>query len=762
MIQSKASTKRMEPPRCPITQDFMRDPVMAADGQTYERSAIFKWLQSHNTSPYTGAILKSKELTPNWAIKQMMEAYFNSPVVASTSSAASSAASTSSAAAKPATPMQKITTTQTIFTNNTKKYLGIELSCGSTREVATNRKPVIIIGVIDVSGSMGERATPFNPDGENDGFSRLDLVKHSIATIQKSLQPGDRLAIVAFSSEARLVLDITEVSTNDRLITSRIDSLTPGGTTNIWAGLKMAIDLANHQDNERNNTSIMLLTDGVANINPPRGTLPTFETYFKPMLGKFSIHTFAYGYEVDSALVSQIAAMSQGVFGYIPDGTMVGTVFINTMSAILSTVYNDVVIEIKRQRTDASQLEKIYLGSILYGQPRTLLIPYESATGAPEYFNLRYNNGFNTIQHSSSAREIDVPLSDYHDKNIINIITKDELTKFLYYCASLTNYTNEAVSRLEAFISRFVAYSNDSNQFIRDIITDCCDADPNKGQIGKSIANPQWFSKWGQHYLKSIASAYRQEWCLNFKDLGPQHFTSFTFASFREKIESIFLGITPPVPSIAVKSPAATSYQGSASVASPTYASIPQSYYNQSGGCFTGNWKVPLANGNTKYIKDIVPGDVVISYDSPTGSATITHIIRLRVSEPFPMCSPNGLDGITPFHPFWKTNSDLRREWEFPTQNLSLSKNSMVILEGEYMYDFIIDNGFTVALEGGYNVACLGHGCQDSDIITHEYFGTQRIIDDLKDHEDWSTGYITLNDWCFTRNASGLVSKLEW
>jgi hypothetical protein len=126
------------------------------------------------------------------------------------------------------------------------------------------------------------------------------------------------------------------------------------------------------------------------------------------------------------------------------------------------------------------------------------------------------------------------------------------------------------------------------------------------------------------------------------------------------------------------------------------------------------------------------------------------------------MCSPNGVVGITPYHPFWKTNSDLRREWEFPTQNLSLSKNFMVILEGEYMYDFIIDNGFTVALEGGYNVACLGHGCQDSDIITHEYFGTQRIIDDLKDHEDWSTGYITLNDWSFTRNASGLVSKLEW
>ena len=754
----------MEPPRCPITQDFMRDPVMAADGQTYERDAITQWFQHHNTSPYTGALLTSKALTPNWAIKQMMETYFNPPVSAasaasSTSAGRAASVGAASATSKPAIPMQEITVAQRIFRTDGKKYLGIELTCNSTSEPATNRKPVIIIGVIDVSGSMSERATPYNPDGENDGFSRLDLVKHSIATIQKSLQPGDRLAIIAFSSEARLVLDITEVSTNERLITSRIDTLVPSGSTNIWAGLKMAIDLANRQDNKSNNTSIMLLTDGVANINPPRGVLSTFETYFKTMQGKFSIHTFAYGYDVDSALVSQIAAMSQGVFGYIPDGTMVGTVFINTMSAILSTVYNDVVINLKRRRTDASQSEKIYLGSILYDQPRTILIPYESANGEPEYFNLFYNHGFYSIEQCSSAREIDHPLAYNH---IINTIVKDELTKFLLYCSLLTQYSNETVSRLEAFISRFVAYSKDSNPFIRDIITDCCDSDPNKGQIGKSIANPQWFSKWGQHYLKSIASAYRQEWCLNFKDLGPQHFTSSIFASLREKIESIFLGIIPPAPSIAVKSPAAPSYQGAASVASPTYASIPQSYYNQSGGCFTGNWNIMLANGKTKYVKDIVPGDVVISLDSSTGSATITHIIRLRISEPFPMCSPNGLDGITPFHPFWKTNPYLRREWEFPVRNLSLSKNFMVILEGEYMYDFIIDHGFSVALEGGYNVACLGHGCQDSDIITHEYFGTQRIIDDLKDHEDWSTGYITLNDWSFTRNASGLVSKLEW
>ena len=39
---------------CPITQAVMEDPVMTADGHTYERAAIEQWLREHDTSPNTG------------------------------------------------------------------------------------------------------------------------------------------------------------------------------------------------------------------------------------------------------------------------------------------------------------------------------------------------------------------------------------------------------------------------------------------------------------------------------------------------------------------------------------------------------------------------------------------------------------------------------------------------------------------------------------------------------------------------------------
>ena len=41
---------------------------MAADGFTYERCAILRWLKSSNKSPMTGSILIHKEVVPNYGL----------------------------------------------------------------------------------------------------------------------------------------------------------------------------------------------------------------------------------------------------------------------------------------------------------------------------------------------------------------------------------------------------------------------------------------------------------------------------------------------------------------------------------------------------------------------------------------------------------------------------------------------------------------------------------------------------------------------
>eukprot|EP00164_Ancoracysta_twista_P001449 GFYU01001889.1.p1 GENE.GFYU01001889.1~~GFYU01001889.1.p1 ORF type:complete len:697 (-),score=145.93 GFYU01001889.1:152-2242(-) len=54
---------------CPITREIMQDPVTTVDGHTYERAAISEWLQTRTISPLTGAVLASKMLIPNFALR---------------------------------------------------------------------------------------------------------------------------------------------------------------------------------------------------------------------------------------------------------------------------------------------------------------------------------------------------------------------------------------------------------------------------------------------------------------------------------------------------------------------------------------------------------------------------------------------------------------------------------------------------------------------------------------------------------------------
>jgi hypothetical protein len=55
-------------PCCPITGQPMIDPVVAADGHTYERYAIARWMETSKISPLTGEELFHNKLVPNYLL----------------------------------------------------------------------------------------------------------------------------------------------------------------------------------------------------------------------------------------------------------------------------------------------------------------------------------------------------------------------------------------------------------------------------------------------------------------------------------------------------------------------------------------------------------------------------------------------------------------------------------------------------------------------------------------------------------------------
>ena len=56
---------------CPITQAVMREPVVASDGHTYERSALMRWMETNDTSPMTNEKITNL-IVPNYNLRAIM------------------------------------------------------------------------------------------------------------------------------------------------------------------------------------------------------------------------------------------------------------------------------------------------------------------------------------------------------------------------------------------------------------------------------------------------------------------------------------------------------------------------------------------------------------------------------------------------------------------------------------------------------------------------------------------------------------------
>nr|XP_034578051.1 U-box domain-containing protein 34-like isoform X2 [Setaria viridis] len=58
---------------CPITQELMEDPHVAADGHTYEHYAIRAWLKRHKTSPVTRSKFPNSSIIPNHSLRAAIQ-----------------------------------------------------------------------------------------------------------------------------------------------------------------------------------------------------------------------------------------------------------------------------------------------------------------------------------------------------------------------------------------------------------------------------------------------------------------------------------------------------------------------------------------------------------------------------------------------------------------------------------------------------------------------------------------------------------------
>lgn len=700
---------------CPITQAEMVDPVICADGITYERAAIEAWFARGNTtSPMTRQNLAHMTLIQNLALRNTIEAMRSGPTPAGSASAAPVAA-----VAAPALKINRITGSATNYS--------VEISVTEAADVTL---PTLFIDVLDISGSMGNPSVDTSTNTSDAArFSRADLVRHSVATQIELLRPQDKLALVLFDNNAEVALPPTQMTAVGRTAAkSCLPQITARGGTNIWTGLQRALTIAAAEDTSAMNVVIVLQTDGESDpsYNPPRGIPATFRAWLDSHPGvRVTLHTVGYGYgkALDMPLLRELSTIGNGTVNYIADGSMVGTVFIHLLANLMSCLYRDVVLQVP----EAGIVERI--GFLQSGQTRHVVLRGLPAAGAsPFTVCLRTPTAIllETPVDPATATESPATFALARDRLLTTLraeLPKAETNTFLNATCldSLCTYMDS----LPADDHRLVYLSTD----LRD------PTDPNHGQISRAFGSTSAFQKWGRHYIPWVISGHENEWAINFKDESSKHvYGTATTRALVDRGDGIFTTLPPPTASIAVASAGYGGYGAPAPIPLASMASV----HSSAGPCFLGASLVLMADGTKKRCDQIQPGDIAAPHYKIRCviRTEVSHADIVQLGSQDPAGNPLETGGFTLWHPVFVNHA-----WRHPAD---LGKIHRVATDA--IYNFVLDNGH-VLLINDIMTCTMGHDFVANAVIDHPYFGKRRpgqrnIRDDLEADPGWAAGYI--------------------
>ena len=726
---------------CPITGELMKDPVTEPEGHTYEREAIMKWFEKSNTSPMTRKSLCEADLFSNIPLRKTID----------------------SVREKLSEDQLKIDSQ--ILKEELTKFNNVHDEISLKASVKNNhlfirtevpnmdiRQPVDIVLCIDVSGSMCADAPIKGGDGSSvsHGISVLSLTIAAAKTILNTLNEKDNISIITYSCKAKeLFMDMPCTSENKKLVQQDLDDLKPGGTTNMWDGLKTSLDCLKLNSPPNKMKVIKLLTDGVPSHIPNRGHEYELEKYFKKENFKCMINCYGFGYSLNSELLDNISRISGGDgYAFIPDSSLLGNVFIHGVSNFFTTaIYN---IPVKINYVDGTS-EEIKINSLKYGQDRNIVMEVKKDVSDVEMDI----NG--TIIKSDLYDILDDYYYDYYYEQLYRYKTYLVLDNCMKLKKFNDNNFKSILNNLLLEISLNDEMNN--NNYIKNIVFDL------GGQVKEALnmtshgEKEDWFSRWGIHYLRSLKTAYENEICNNFKDKGVSNFTGPLFETLRDEVSDIFDSMPAPKKTIMENT-----YQGYSGLSnrfdSSQLPSLPtmQSYNVQGGGCCAKGSRIRMEDNSWKKVEDLVKGDEVITVDIKNGVQYIeTGFIECVIvtkcdNNVADMVSLTGIGdhilNITPYHPI--VGLGLTSSWTFP---IDVKQSKLIMCEE--MYTFVISNRQSVLAED-FVFATYGHNLQE-EVIKHAYLGTDKVIEDLKQNTNYKKGNIYLTQNMFKRDNTGAI-----
>ncbi|AJO75905.1 VWA domain-containing protein [Pseudomonas sp. MRSN 12121] len=215
--------------------------------------------------------------------------------------------------------------------------IGIKASDRAVAELA----PANLVFLVDVSGSMDRR-------------EGLPLVQSTLKLLVDQLREQDRVSLVVYAGESRVVLEPT--SGRDKAkIREAIEQLTAGGSTAGASGIQLAYRMARQGFIKNGINRILLATDGDFNVG-----ISDFDSLRQMAVEqrKSGVSLTTLGFGVDNYnehLMEQLADAGDGNYAYIDNLREARKVLVDQLGSTLAVVARDVKLQVEFNPAQVSE-----------------------------------------------------------------------------------------------------------------------------------------------------------------------------------------------------------------------------------------------------------------------------------------------------------------------------------------------------------------------------------------------------------------------
>lgn len=211
------------------------------------------------------------------------------------------------------------------------------------------RWPAHLVFVIDASGSM-------------DAPDRLPLVKYALGLLVEQLGERDRVLLVSYDTDARLVHEWNPKSTLSAArpeILRKLEAIQCAGATNMIEGLRLGYEVAERHFQSRQINRVILCSDGIANV----GAMDAAEILqkveaFKKLGLTFTSVGFGVG-NYNDALLEELANKGDGNYLFVDSRDEARRVFVDQLAATIHMIAKDAKIQVEFNPTRVRRYRRI-------------------------------------------------------------------------------------------------------------------------------------------------------------------------------------------------------------------------------------------------------------------------------------------------------------------------------------------------------------------------------------------------------------------